>query len=115
MKIWQKGDGVHFRNSAVCFGEVFAPDGAPLDLAVVTVEGRYPESGYIYNDEAHEMAYVAEGRGVFLAKGDNERVVSTGDVVYCEPGAHFAWRAEHMVLIIPCSPQFDPRKHHEDT
>lgn len=114
MRIWQKGEGMQFRNSDGCYGEAFAEDATSLDLAVIEITGRYPDTGYIYNDEAHEMAYVSQGQGYFRQKGDEWRHLNTGDVVYFAPGERVAWKSDSMTIVVPCSPQFDPAKHHEE-
>ena len=114
MKIWQKGEGVQFNNSNVCFGESFAPESPPLDMAVIRVEGGYPSSGFIYNEEAHEMVYVAEGNGQFKEKDGAWQDITSGCVVYVEPLTRFVWKSDGMTLVMPCSPQFDPTKHHEE-
>lgn len=114
MKIWKKGTGFQFRNSGHCYGEAFADKNAPLDIAVVEVTGRYPETGYIYNDEAHEMAYVSQGSGYFKQKGGEWQALGTGDVVYFVPGERVAWKSDSMTIIVPCSPKFDSSKHHEE-
>lgn len=114
MKVWNKGAGMQFRNSDTCYGEVFAIEGVPLDMAVIEITGRYPEAGYIYNDEAHEMAYVSQGGGYFKQKGGEWQALNVGDAVYFAPGERVAWKAENMTVVIPCSPQFDPAKHHEE-
>lgn len=114
MKIWKKGTGFKFRNSDDCHGEAFAEESALLDLAIIEVTGRYPDKGYLYNDEAHEMAYVSRGQGYFKQKGDEWQLLNVGDVVYFAPGERVAWRSESMTIVVPCSPQFNPAKHHEE-
>lgn len=114
MKIWKKNTGMQFRNSDACYGEAFADEGAPLDMAVIEITGRYPDAGYIYNDEAHEMVYVSRGQGYFKQKGGKWQKLDIGDVVYFAPGERIAWKSEGMTIIVPCSPQFKPAKHHEE-
>lgn len=114
MKIWKKDTGFQFRNSDNCYGEAFAETDASLDLAVIEITGRYPDTGYIYNDEAHEMAYVSQGQGYFKQKDGEWQQLDMGDVVYFAPGERVAWKSENMTIVVPCSPQFDPDKHHEE-
>lgn len=113
MKHWKQHDGYQFQNSPGCHGYEFTVDGAPLNIAVITVSSRYPEVGYAYNEEAYEMAYVARGRGTIEVKGSRPIELSTGDVVYFEPEERIAWDGE-MVLVVPCSPAFNPDKHKEE-
>lgn len=115
MNIWKKGDGMQFANSAVCQGETFIPADTPVDLAAVHVTGRYPDSGYIYNEQSHEAAYVSAGSGYFQMKGGDWQAITVGDVVYFAPLERVAWKADDMTVVIACSPQFNPDKHHEET
>lgn len=108
-----KLEGSVFQNSNHCKGVSFAAD-APLDIAVVEVSGRYPDAGFIYNEESHEMAYVAKGQGYFKKKGEDWQLINEGDVIYFKPEERFAWKSDGMTLVMPCSPQFDPNKHHEE-
>ena len=112
MQVWKKGDGFQFRNSDDCFGESFDVNGAPLNLAVITIKGRYPAKGHSYNEEAHEMAYVIEGSGKITTSEGQEELLYTGSVVYLKNKEKFAWEGQ-MTLVMPCSPSFDPEKHKE--
>jgi len=114
MKIWKKGTSHQFRNGDACLVETFIEEDAPLDLAVIEITGRYPDAGYIYNGEAHEMAYVSRGQGYFKQKDSEWQPLNVGDVVYFAPGERVAWKSENMTIVVPCSPQFDPTKHHEE-
>lgn len=113
MQHWHAGQGTQFSNSTVCYGEEFAPAGAPLNVAVITIKARYPEIGYMYNLEAYEMAYVVKGTGVVMNKSGEHRDLSVGDVVFFEPNERIAWDGD-MQLVMPCSPPFDPQKHMEE-
>ena len=113
MQHWNKGAGYKFTNSDQCFGEEFSIPGAPINIAVITIKGRYPETGYMYNVEAHEMAYVLSGSGKVSVKDGKTQTLVQGDVVYFSPMEKIAWDGD-MQLIMPCSPAFDPAKHKED-
>lgn len=112
MKVWNKGDGFQFENSKECFGESFDVKDAPLNMSVINIDGRYPNKGFAYNEDAHEMAYVVSGSGeVVLESGESEQI-EVGSVVYLKNMEKFAWRGK-MVLIMPCSPSFESEKHKE--
>jgi hypothetical protein len=112
MKYWAKDSGVKFVNSGTCFGQECAIPGAPLNIAVITIRGRYPEKGFIYNLEAHEMAYVVSGTGSVHVQDGQTQPLATGDIVYFGPMEKIAWDGD-MLLVVPCSPAFDPNKHKE--
>ena len=101
-----KLSGQKFRNSDTCEGRSFIAVDAPLDIAEITISGRYPETGWAVNREVHEMVYVKEGRGSLTIRGGAETQLSGGDVVSIAPGQAFAWSGD-MTIIMACSPAFD--------
>lgn len=110
MKKWSDEEGVEFRNSNLCYGREYNPGTGKVDIAKIFIRGRYPETGWGYLEESHEMAAVVKGAGYIEIK-DGERVqLVAGDVVYIEPKERFCWGGE-MDMIVPCSPAFDPDKH----
>ncbi len=110
MRHWKKNTGFGFKNSDDCYGFSYDPQNAPVNIAVITVKSRYPESGYAYNKESHEMAYVANGVGSVEIEGKEKIALSEGDVVYFEPNERLAWDGD-MTLVVPCSPAFQPEQH----
>ncbi|MBP9667463.1 DUF861 domain-containing protein [Candidatus Saccharibacteria bacterium] len=111
MKIWHDEDGEAFTNSDVCWGKEFNPGTGAINVAKISIRGRFPEKGWGYNDEAHEMAIVVRGKGTIEIKGEESHDLKVGDVVYFAPQERVRWSGE-LDLIIPCGPAFEPGKHH---
>ena len=114
-----KLEGVPFKNSETCEGKAFAVPGASVDLSVIEINGRYPENGWAWNREVHEMVYVKRGRGNLAVKNGEITNLNEGDVVSVTPGQKFAWSGD-MTLIMACSPPFgssqynlEEENHHE--
>lgn len=78
----------------------------PLDIAEITITGRYPESGWARNKECHEMVRVQSGKGQLLLKSSEVTELSEGDVAYVPPGVWFAWNGD-MTILMACSPTFN--------
>lgn len=113
MKKWSDDEGIEFRNSDLCFGREYKPDTDKIDVAKISIRGRFPEKGWGYLEESHEMAVVIKGSGYIEAKdGEREELVA-GDVVYIEPDRRFCWGGD-MDMIVPCGPAFDPDKHRQE-
>ncbi len=110
MKYWQDQDGQEFRNSDVCWGRVYKPSSDAIDVAKISIRGNYPETGWAYNQESHEMAVVTRGEG-WLETPEGRVDLKEGDVVHLDPEERFRWGGD-LDLIIPCGPAFDPDKHH---
>ncbi len=105
-----KVTGEEFENSSTCKGVGFAEASAPVDLAYISIHGRYPETGWARNEVIHEMAWVESGTGSLFIKGTAPQLLERGDVVLVRPGERFAWEGE-MTIIIACSPPFDRKQY----
>lgn len=103
-----KLDGQSFQNSDTCQGMAYVAD-APLDIAQINIDGRYPESGWAVNHECHEMVRVSRGIGEVTINSMTTEL-SEGDVVYIPPNTAFAWSGE-MVITMACSPPFYPEQY----
>ncbi len=111
MKYWGKDTGIKFKNSDKCYGYAYNPGSGTIDIATITIKGRFPDKGWGYLEEAHEMAIVVKGSGYIKTKAGQEQNLSVGDVVYIEPKERFSWVGD-IDLVVPCGPAFDPEKHH---
>jgi len=111
MKVWHDKDGVEFKNSNVCFGKEFKPDTDKIDIAKISIRGRFPATGWGYLEESHEMAVVMNGEGYIEAKDGERKELTVGDVVYIEPMKRFCWGGD-FDMIVTCGPAFAPGKHH---
>lgn len=112
MKKWSDEEGKEFRNSETCYGREYVPGSGKIDVAKIAIRGEYPgDNKYGYLEETHEMAVVIRGAGYIETKNGEHYDLKEGDVVYVEPLERFRWGGD-MDLIVPCSPAFDPAKHH---
>ena len=102
--------GVEFTNSPSCHGTAFAAGDAPLDIAEISINGRYPEQGWAQNHESHEMVRVLRGTGSLSLKDDTTIPLTEGDVVHVPPKTWFAWDGT-MTIIMACSPVFTPDQY----
>ena len=111
MKIWHDEDGDKFTNSDVCFGRSFSAGVDVIDVAKISIRGDYPEAGWSYNEEAHEMVVITRGSGWIQVKGSERQELTVGDVVYLPPMERFRWGGD-MDMIVPCGPTFEAKKYH---
>lgn len=109
MKKWSDSEGEAFRNSDVCHGRTYNPGTGTIDVAKIFIRGAYPESGWNYSEEAHEMAVVLRGSGYIETKDGVREDLTAGDVVYIKP------RNGDLDLIVSCGPAFDPGKYHHES
>ena len=107
MKVLSKSKAVPFTNSDSCVGFEFPFGDKALNIALVTVDGRYPDSGHLVNEVCKEMAYVVSGSGQ-VGVDDEVHELALGDAVLIEPGERFYWLGEKLKLLMPCAPAFYP-------
>lgn len=97
--------GVPFENSKTCKGVAFVSDEMNVDMSVIEISGRYPESGWALNGEVSEIVYVQRGKGrLYLEGGETE--IEQEAVVAVPAGRKFFWDGD-MTLIMACNPPFN--------
>ena len=110
MRIWKKDSGVKFKNSHNCYGYEYDPGSGKINIATISIRGRFPEQGWSCLEESHEMAFIVSGKGFIEFKGKDKYPLEKGDIVYIEPLEWFCWGGK-MDMVVPCGPAFDPNKH----
>lgn len=102
--------GEPFQNSDTCRGEAYVAKGAPSDMAMITITGRYPEAGsQALNRECQEVVVVVRGAGR-VAIGGVWHELKAGDGVTVPPGTPFAWDGD-MTIAMSCTPPFNPEQY----
>lgn len=80
-----------------------------IDCAVVELNGRYPNTGWVINQQCKELGYVRSGKGQIVIE-DKTFPLSAGDVVLIQPGEKYFWHGE-MSIVISCTPSWHPEQH----
>lgn len=104
-----KLEGAPFVNSSTCHGVAFSA-GAPLDMAEITIDGRYPEQGWARNTKSHEMVRIVRGTGSLELRDDETTQLAEDDVIHVPPGTWFAWSGD-MTITMACSPAFNSEQY----
>ncbi len=110
MKISSKHQSIERKNSDICTVTEYPIDDDTINLAVIKITGRYPDTGYAINQKCKELVYVQHGSGKVVVNG-KEFLINAGDVVLIEAGEKFFWDGD-MILFISCSPAFTIEQHH---
>lgn len=100
-----------FENSPVCKGVSYGGTGEDIDGAVITVNGRYPVSGFLVNERSKELVYITEGSGTLLSR-DGAKDFAKGDVIFIDNREEFAWDGTFEGFFAT-TPRFDPAQHKE--
>tara|TARA_B100001245_G_scaffold55335_1_gene37492 strand:- start:504 stop:836 length:333 start_codon:yes stop_codon:yes gene_type:complete len=102
--------GTEFKNSDTCEGVSYSHESARHDIAIITIDGRYPEEGWAMNETSEEMAVVMNGSGKLMIKDDAVVRLEKGDGAYVPAGEWFAWSG-NMTLAMSCSPPFSEEQY----
>jgi len=82
-----------------------------LSMAIITINGRYPDKGRTLNEKSKEIIYVISGSGKVLIE-DEVFEVSEGDQVFVPNNVKFHYRdCKNMTVAVPTTPAFDPAQH----
>src|SRR5438876_10861423 len=112
MKVLQESEANSFKNSATCHGFEFPFETRSMNIAVVMVDGRYPQEGHLRNDVCDEIAYVLSGSGTVGVDNETHNIAA-GDAVLLKAGERFWWQGSQLRMLMPCSPAFYPEQHKE--
>ncbi|MGD8373529.1 MAG: cupin domain-containing protein [Candidatus Woesebacteria bacterium] len=112
MKIIKKSDTTPFANSETCYGVEFPFESQALNIAIITIDGRYPAKGRLVNEVCQEIAYVMSGSGKIGFDG-HEQDLQAGDAIFLDANEPYYWQGNKMQLFVPCSPAFYPEQHKE--
>lgn len=110
MKIVKKIEAIVHKNSDTCFATEYPSDDKDINIGIVKIEGRYPESGYALNEVCKELAYVSEGEGKIVFLNGEVFSIEEGDSVLIEPKEKYYWEGK-FTLFVPCSPAWYPEQH----
>ena len=113
MIVSKANDVQPFENSPACKGVSYDGTGDDIDGAMITIDGRYPDSGFLVNETCKELVYVTSGDGRLLSRG-GALTFSAGDVIFIDNGEEFAWEGT-FVGFFATTPRFDPKQHKEVT
>lgn len=111
MIIARSTEATSFENSPYCSGRSYGGTGSDIDGAIISVNGRYPESGFLVNEVSKELVYVTAGSGELIHRTGSKKF-SKGDVIFIDNREEFAWDGEFEGFFAT-TPQFDPAQHKE--
>lgn len=111
MNVVRKPEAANFTNGPTCAGQEYSFGDSDLNIALVTVNGRYPEAGFVMNEVCKEAAYIVSGVGSICTLNGEPVAVAEGDAILLQPGEKYYWEGESLVMVMPCSPAFYPEQH----
>lgn len=96
-------------NNKTCTVWEYAFPSKQLGFATVKINGRYPDSGRVVNEECDELYYVLSGKGIIHHEtGDYE--IKEGDAFFFEKGKWY-WVEGELHIAVPTSPTWFLEQH----
>ena len=109
MKVIRANQAKEFKNSETCTAIEYPMGDRDINGAVIKLNGRYPEKGYVTNEIYKELAYVIEGSGRLIA-GNEIQEIEQGDLALLLPGEKYYFEGR-LTMFMPCSPAWYPEQH----
>lgn len=109
MKYISKSQAEPFANGPTCTGLAYDLDKG-LDIALITINGRYPQTGHALNENAKEAAYVISGTGK-IGRDGHEQELRPGDAIFVDKNEPYYWVGDDLVILTPSAPAFEPEHH----
>lgn len=80
-----------------------------IDISMLSVNGKFPENGFLKNTKVKELALVIEGFGS-LCKKDQTINFEAGDAILIDVNEEYFWDGNCKV-VLTCSPAWSKEQH----
>lgn len=111
MKIIKAEEAKEFKNSERCVATEYPLEDKDINVAMVEVNGRYPEKGRVTNLKCKELLYITKGSGKIVIEGVAVDF-KEGDEILIEPGEKYYWDC-HATMLASCAPAWYLEQHQE--
>lgn len=113
MKYIAKSQAHKISNSQAVDVDEYLMEDPDINGAVATIKGRYPDTGFVVNEECKELLHVISGSGKLVTK-DKSVELSPGDQALIAKGEPFRYEnTANLVVLAACSPPWTPEQHKE--
>jgi mannose-6-phosphate isomerase-like protein (cupin superfamily) len=112
MKHISKLDAKEFANSQTCTVHEYQFEDKDINGAIGTINGRYPEQGFVVNEVCKELVYVLSGNGRLVTEKQSIQLLPE-DMALINPGEKYYFDGTELKLLMPCTPAWFPEQHKE--
>jgi hypothetical protein len=110
MQIIRPDDAVRRANSSVCVVADYPTRSKELALVSIDIDGRYPETGKVYNTTCTMIAYVLRSDGGRIFYRGEECLLEPGSEVRIDRDDRYYWDG-HLKLLVASAPAWYPEQH----
>ena len=102
---------IKIRNGTTCHVLEYPFNEKDINGSVISVNGRYPETGFVVNEVCKEVVYIISGTGS-LTVNSTTVDFSEGDSLFVDSGEKYFWQGS-FTSYMACTPAFYPEQHNE--
>lgn len=103
----QEAEGI--QKTLGCVVHEYITKHAAINMAVVDIQGRYPDAGCVINHACTEMGYVVKGTG-WLVTESHTAPLAEGDVILIPQGEKYHWEGR-LTVVLAVAPAWYPAQH----
>jgi mannose-6-phosphate isomerase-like protein (cupin superfamily) len=105
-----KTSSVQHKNGTNCTVQEYEfKDEKDINAAIIEISGRYPDSGYVYNEICKEEVYVIDGSGK-VTTPETSIQVTKGDMILIHPNDRYYYDGQLTIMAV-CTPAWYPEQH----
>lgn len=106
MEIKSKAEATPHANTSACTAYEYGMPTDVIDSAVIELNGRYPEEGWVLNTACTSLVHVIKGTGSLLSP-EGEYPLEEDTQVQISPNEKYAFEGK-MKLLFSASPRWSP-------
>jgi len=111
MRIIKQDQTQVFKNSDMMTSREYPFGDKDINAAVIELDGRYPEAGFVMNKVCKEIAYIIDGDGTLTTGGETHEL-HKGDTAFILPGEKYYFEGR-LTMFMPCAPAWYAEQHVE--
>lgn len=108
MEIIKTSETTEFRVGTSFIAAEYPIKDKDISIALIQIDGRFPETGFISNLVCKELVYILNGSGTFTSSGV-KTPFTVGDAIIISPGEKYFWEGKFSALA-PTTPAWTPEQ-----
>lgn len=105
----KKEESVRFENSPACIAFEYPLQDKDINIALIEINGRYPKTGRVSNQEVKEIVFVVGGEGKIVIE-KKEYGLKEKSAVLIQPKKRYFFQGK-LELLVACNPAWTEKQH----
>ncbi|MFH1751826.1 MAG: AraC family ligand binding domain-containing protein [archaeon] len=107
--IVRKNEAKEFKNSNNCVAYEYLLNDEDINVALIKINGRYPEKGFVLNEISKEICFITKGGGKVVVEG-KEIELNEGDAILILPNKKYFFEG-NLEIVVSCTPTWKIEQH----